>query len=212
MNNNKSLQKLGRGAMDYRADNNLGIIVVMWVDNSVVQLVSNYAGIEPMSEISRWCKKDKELKSIPCSQIIKKYNKSTGGADLADMLIALYRILSQTKRWYQKMFWHLIDTAKFNAWMLYQQHADQNNTPSKEQKSLLVFCSDIASALIHANKPIQSSSCGRPAKRQSIDLAPRVEKPTVLLPVNDVRYDEVGHWPVPVMEKNRCCNCQMTCR
>ena len=135
-----------------------------------------------------------------------------GSADLADMLIALYLIPSKAKQWYQKIFWHLIDLAKASASMLYRRHAYENKTPSKEQKPLLVFCSDIASALIHANKPIQSSSYGRPAKRQSIDLAPRGKKPTVPLPVNDVRCDEVENWPVPVMQKNRCRNYQITCR
>ena len=106
--------------MDYRADNNSGIIVVKWVDNSVVQLVSNYVCIEPMSEISRWYKKDEERKSIPYLQIVKQYNKIMGGVDLADMLIALYRIPSKAKQWYQKIFWPLIDIAKVSAWTLYR--------------------------------------------------------------------------------------------
>ena len=59
IDNNKSLQKLGRVAMDCRADNNSGIIVVKWVENSVVQLVSNYVCIEPMSEIQDGIKKIK---------------------------------------------------------------------------------------------------------------------------------------------------------
>ena len=45
---NKDLQKSAMGASDYRIDNNSGIIIVKWLDNSVVQLTSNYVGIEPM--------------------------------------------------------------------------------------------------------------------------------------------------------------------
>ena len=56
MNDNKPLQKSGRGSVDYRMDINSGIIMVKWVDNIVVQLVSNFCGIEPMSKILRWCK------------------------------------------------------------------------------------------------------------------------------------------------------------
>ena len=78
--------------MDYRTENNSGIIMVKCVDNSVVQLVSNFCGIKPMSKISRWCKKDKVHKDITCPVIVMQYNKSMGRVDLADMLTALYCI------------------------------------------------------------------------------------------------------------------------
>ena len=212
IDNNKSLQKSGRGSMDYRTDNNSGIVIVKWIDNSVVQLISNFVGIEPMSEITRWCKTEKARKEIPCPQIVKQYNKSMGGVDLADMLIALYRIPCKTKRWYQKIFWHLIDIAKVNAWILYRRHANQRQVPSKDQKSLLVFSSKIADALIHANKVVQPNCRGRPSKRKSVDPIPRGKKPIVALPIHDIRYDQIGHWPTPVTKKNRCRNCEMTCR
>ena len=142
---NKDLQKAGRGSSDYCTDNNSGIIVVKWVDN-VVQLISNFVGIEPMTSIERWCKKEKKRKDIPYPQIVKQYNKSMGGVDLADMLITLYRIPCKTKRWYQKIFWHLVDIAKVNAWLLYRRHYQQYEDATKNQKSLLVFSSEIAEA------------------------------------------------------------------
>ena len=37
----KNLAKKGRGSMDYHCDANSGLIIVKWVDNSVVQLASN---------------------------------------------------------------------------------------------------------------------------------------------------------------------------
>ena len=45
--------------------NNFGIIVVKWVDNNVVKPVSNFVGIEPVTSIERWCKKEKNKKNIP---------------------------------------------------------------------------------------------------------------------------------------------------
>ena len=73
--------------------------MVKWVDNNVVQLVSNFVGIKPMTSIERWCKKEKKGKDIPCPQIVKQYNKSMGGVDLADTLIALCRIPCKIIRW-----------------------------------------------------------------------------------------------------------------
>ena len=100
--------------MDYRTDNNSGIIITKWVDNSTMQLTSNFVGIEPIGEIERWSKEDKIRKKVPCPQIVISYNQSIGGVDLADMLISLYRIPIKTHRWYIKVFWHLIDIAKVN--------------------------------------------------------------------------------------------------
>ena len=70
--------------------------MVKWVGNNVVQLVSNFVEIEPMTSIERWCKKENERKDIPCPQNVKQYNKSMGGVDLPDMVIAFYRIPCKT--------------------------------------------------------------------------------------------------------------------
>ena len=101
---NKDLQKSARGASDYLVDNNPGIIMLKWLDNSVVQLTSNYGRIEPMDQIERWDKTAGEKKNADYPQIVKAYNKSMRGVDLADMLIALYCISAKTKRWYIKIF------------------------------------------------------------------------------------------------------------
>ena len=61
---NKELQKEGRGAFDYRVYSNSGIVIVKWVDNSVVQLVLNYIGVEPIDSIERWSKADQARKDI----------------------------------------------------------------------------------------------------------------------------------------------------
>ena len=85
---NKHLKRQGRGALDYRVDSNSCIIAAKWVDNKTVEVASNYIGIEPMGTIKQWSKALNAYKNIPCLQIILAYNKSMGGVDLVDMLIA----------------------------------------------------------------------------------------------------------------------------
>ena len=84
---NKDLLKSGTGAMDYHCNSNFGIIYVKWVDNTVVNLASNFVEVEPNEELERWWEKEKMKKNIPCPHIIRQYNKSMGGVDLADMLL-----------------------------------------------------------------------------------------------------------------------------
>ena len=59
---NKDLEKQGRGSMDYRTDNNSGVIITKRLDNSTMELTSNFIGIEPLGEIERWCKQGKAPK------------------------------------------------------------------------------------------------------------------------------------------------------
>ncbi|XP_065055887.1 piggyBac transposable element-derived protein 2-like isoform X2 [Rhopilema esculentum] len=216
LQSNKDLEKNGRGSMDYRVDANSGIIVVKWVDNSTVLLVSNYVGVEQIGAIERWSKESKARKDIPCPYIVIMYNKSMGGVDLADMLIALYRIEVKTKRWYIKVFWHLVDICKVNGWLLYRRHSRQLGLPAAKQKPFLQFCTEIATALINIKKAPQSSRLGRPTKHPSTEAnshgGKRAAQPT---PINDIRYDQTGHWPLPSADKKRCRVCQsysrMTC-
>lgn len=79
-------------------------------------------------------------------------------------------------------------------------------------KNLLQFSLEISDALILANKINPLSSRGRPPKRKSLEAPTTGKKPTQALPVTDVRYDQVAHWPSPTNNKNRCRLCSMTCR
>ena len=160
---NKDLERQGRGALDYRVDSNSGIITAEWVDNKTVQVASNYTDIELMGTINQWSKASNTYENISCSRIILGCNKSMGGIDLADMLIALYRIKIKTKRWYIKIFWYMADICKLNAWNLHRRHFIQYGGPVNKMESFLSFTFDIANALINAYKLVVK--VGRPSKR-----------------------------------------------
>ena len=93
-----------------------------------------------------------------------------GGVDLADMLIALDWEEVKMRRWYIKVFWHLVDTTKVNTWILYHHHYEQCGLPGNKNQSLLIFSQEIAEGLIHAIKAITpGSSTARPSKRKSVE-------------------------------------------
>ncbi|XP_065658778.1 piggyBac transposable element-derived protein 2-like [Hydra vulgaris] len=206
----KELKKKDRGSLDYRIDKNSALIVVKWLDNSIVHLVSNCFGIAPLTTIYRWCSKTKEKKNVACPYIVAAYNKCMGGVDLADMLIALYRTEVKTRRWYIKVFWHFVDVAKVNAWILYKRHYQQLGLPINKHQALAEFTVDISNALIQANKSKAIQGRGRPAKLSGIKQVQQRnrKKPVIPIPNNDIRYDHIGHWPKPQKDKKRCRLCQ----
>ena len=213
LRNTKELQKDGRGSIDYRSDVNSGIIIVKWLDNGPVHLVSNFVGVEPFSAVERWSSEHKKRVPIPCPLVVKEYNKGMGGVDLADMLIALYRITVKTRRLYIKIFWHCIDICKVNAWILYRRHCAEQGIPKKNQKSLLKFALELAEMLILANKAAPSGcnlgKSGRPPKRRSLEVSESKlgRKPVTPSPHDAVRTDQYGHWPV-FRNKGRCRKCK----
>ena len=68
---NKNLIKNFRDAMVYRCDSNSGIMTVKWVDNSSINLTSNFVGVEPIGELERWHEKEKVRRNISCPQIVQ---------------------------------------------------------------------------------------------------------------------------------------------
>eukprot|EP00112_Aurelia_sp_Birch-Aquarium-sp1_P001928 Seg1212.2 transcript_id=Seg1212.2/GoldUCD/mRNA.D3Y31 product="Chimeric ERCC6-PGBD3 protein" protein_id=Seg1212.2/GoldUCD/D3Y31 len=121
-----------------------------------------------MSSVNRWIPEEKCRKEIQCPRIIKEYNGGMGGVDLADMMIALYRIAVKTHRWYIKVFLHCVDICKVNAWLLYRRDCNLLEISKRKQQRLLQLSSQISEGLIKANKvAAKAGTPGRPRKRQS---------------------------------------------
>ena len=117
----KDLKKCGRGWFDYRTDYNTGTHLLKWFDNKCVVIGLSYVGVECTNTIERYnlAQKQKKVK-IDCPDMVSQYNRSMGGVDLADILIALCRTnIITRKRWYFKLIFHCVDIAKVNAWLLY---------------------------------------------------------------------------------------------
>ena len=114
---------------------------VRWFDNKAVNLLSTFMGTNPVNEVRCWSTSEKEFKMIKCPNIVKQYNKHMGGVDLLDSLLGLYKTRMKSKKWYHKIFFHLMDMTVINAWLLYRRCRNDNNI------RLLDFKISVAEAL-----------------------------------------------------------------
>ena len=135
----KELAKIGRGSSDLCVDANSNISIVRWLDNGLVQLISNYVGDDDGTKARRWSTKEKKLVEISRLFIVKEYNKHMEGVDLCDMFMALYRIKLRSTKYYMHIVYYSISVSVVNGWLLYRRHCVQNNIPANDQMSLLKF-------------------------------------------------------------------------
>ena len=81
-----------------------------------------------------------------------------GGVDLSDMLISLYQTPFKAKRYYLRIFAHMVDLCICNAWLLARR--DANLLHVKYQTPLKKFRKKIATSFLLKNR---APKRGRPS-------------------------------------------------
>lgn len=202
----KEMKKTGRGTVKEFVTTVDGtqISCVRWYDNKVVSLLSTFVGVEPLAKVKRWSSRDKATIEIDCPQVIRVYNEHMGGVDLLDSLLGLYRIHIRSKKWYHRIFFHLVDLCVVNSWILYRRVCNQKDSGT----TALCLCdykAHLAEALCKVNKPCKAGRKrpGRPSIAGQLKVkVPRQRVQPV--PDNDMRSDGVGHWPSFTTARMRC--------
>ncbi|KAG0430632.1 hypothetical protein HPB47_022529 [Ixodes persulcatus] len=198
----KDLRKRGRGSFDYKVENSENVVLVRWLDNKAVQLASSYTGVEPEDQVKRWSASEKKHILVARPAIVKTYNKTMGGVDLADQLIEYYRIPTCFSKWYMKLFVCFLNLIAVNSWLVYRRHAQQLQL--SKQMTLFEFILDVSDALRRSGntdtkKRRPASSPGEPSRKTGRPANPH--------PSIDTRYDQIGRWPEFQNQKQRCKNC-----
>ena len=66
----KDLKKKPRGHFDYRFETENSILIVKWVDNSVVPIGANYNVVEPVDSVKRWSASEKKKVSVSRPRVL----------------------------------------------------------------------------------------------------------------------------------------------
>jgi hypothetical protein len=196
------MEKQARGTMESFVEKNTNTVVVKWHDNKCVTLISSYLGEEPRDKCRRWSKTEKKFLEVDRPHIVQEYNRFMGGIDLIDACVAKYKYHMRSRRWYLYLFWQTITLAVVNSWMLYKRACKFRKIKPQIQRK---FQSDIATSLLLVNatrKPGRPTSCDG-----AFSPVPVPPKKIRLGPVDDVRKDQVGHWPVKCEKRGRCKVC-----
>uniref|UniRef100_A0A2S2QP15 PiggyBac transposable element-derived protein 2 n=1 Tax=Sipha flava TaxID=143950 RepID=A0A2S2QP15_9HEMI len=135
---------------------------------------------------------------VDCPFLIKEYNRHMGGVDLLDSHIGRYKIKIKSRKWYMRIFYHLLDMTVVNSWILYKRVCKAKDIAPKF--TLAGWRKDLAYTLCKIGEV-------RPKKgRPSTPLQNKITstRPQSFRPSKDVRIDQTSHWPIRIDKRGRC--------
>ena len=109
-------KKLSKGEITTYSD--LPITGIKWMDKRPVSLLSTIHD-DSVTRRSRFSSRGIEMVQKPV--MIQEYNKYMGGVDKADQLVTYYGFPHTSKKWWKRVFFHLLDTTIVNAYIMYNQ-------------------------------------------------------------------------------------------
>ncbi|XP_046663034.1 piggyBac transposable element-derived protein 1-like [Homalodisca vitripennis] len=164
--------------------------LVAWQDNKCVTLLSSFVGIGKQDKVGRYCKKTRSIKEINCPQVVNTYNQHMGGVDKINSILGRYKIRMKTRKWYMRLFYHLLDVTMCNSWLLYQRVCKEKG---KVTLPLAEFRESVALTMckLGAKQPLKR---GRPSTELDVALQSKAKKPHVsAIPPKDMtRHHATG--------------------
>ena len=129
------------------------LMAMRWKDKKDVYLLSSIHNAEQQDVETR-------KGTVQKPKVVCDYNLSMGGVDKSDQMLSCYPIpRKRTKKYYKKMFFHMLDIAVWNTYILYEKSGK-----GKKTLSPLNYRVNLVRALIEKYRSdLPPSSAGRPS-------------------------------------------------
>ena len=129
-------RKLKRGSMRWVRESN--VLTLQWVDNRPVSLITSIDSANDKVVAKRRTKTSGVFQEIDVNQpyAIHRYNQYMNAVDRSDQMLTYHNVSRKCYQWWKTLFFHLIDMAIVNGFLLFQQHRASNpDNPALHRKS-----------------------------------------------------------------------------
>ncbi|XP_053180801.1 piggyBac transposable element-derived protein 4-like [Scomber japonicus] len=151
-----------RGDMRWIRQNKL--LFIKWMDTREVSVVSTVHKVFSGQTVKRRVKENGEWKitNVPIPDPILDYNHNMGGVDVSDALIGYYTVHHKTMKWYKTFFYHFMDIAVVNSFILYKELYKKKNPDMKKPLTQKRFREKLAAEMLEFAKASPSSPPSSP--------------------------------------------------
>ena len=107
-------------------------MALQWLDNKVVSTLTTIDNANVKKQVARNIKNTGggyTNNNVPQPGVIANYNKYMNAVDRSDQILATNNLHRKCVRWWKTLFFHLIDIAIVNSYILFQEH--RANSPDE---------------------------------------------------------------------------------
>lgn len=188
--------KLQRGDFDW-ATSNRGLTMFKWKDRKSVHLLSSLHSPSDTISVNRK-EKNGSLTKVPCPTVLKDYNANMNFVDNFDRLKKDYQCDRKSRKWYMRIFFHMLDCCVTNAFIIHKELPNIDGEKKLNNKNFRreVYGGLLATKIIGVRSQI-------PNKTRSLNNEISNHKPFV---PKRIRLQEAKHQPVRGTSR-RCAVC-----
>ncbi|XP_067259544.1 piggyBac transposable element-derived protein 4 isoform X2 [Chanodichthys erythropterus] len=134
---NRLLRNAPRGTLRWIRNDEL--LFVEWKGSQEVQMCSTFHKAYEGDTVQRKVKGDAHctLVEVPVPAVVLDYNRNVGTVDPSSFITGHYRVLHKPKKWYQCVFYHLLDITVENAFILHELVAERKKQKALTRKAFL---------------------------------------------------------------------------
>jgi hypothetical protein len=115
-------KKLERGSMRWERESD--VLALQWVDNKPVSLLTSIDSANDTTPVTRRTRTRGVYERVEVVQpyAFYRYNQYMNAVDRSDQMLACHNVSRKCYRWWKTLFYHLVDMAVVNGFLLFQQH------------------------------------------------------------------------------------------